>query len=126
MTDGLEYAAGLFDARGTITLWKPSTYNWKSAMVRIAVGEKRWPVLEYLKETFGGCVTNYSGNRKCWQIGNTKAVEFLKAIRPITKVPKRQEQIDYILGIPRFDNIFCPTKQEIKARKAFEKGWKRI
>lgn len=124
----LAYVAGLFDGRGTITLWKPSTYKWKLVLVRLVVTKKRYPLLLYLHTTFGGCVSNADKEnyRKYWCITGDKARAFLEAIRPLTKLPIRQHQIDYVLSMPSFANVFRPTKAELKARKKFEQEWKRL
>ncbi len=133
----LIYTAGLFDGRGTITLWKPriadnatyrNKYTWKYELVRIVVTKKRFVLLDYLQNTYGGCVSNADkkGYRKYWCLTCASAVNFLRDLRPYVKVPLRQRQIDYILSMPRFADTFRPTKAEIKARKAFEKGWKEL
>jgi len=124
----LQYTAGLFDGRGTITLWKPSTFKHKLPMVRLTATKKRYPLLDYLQKTYGGCISNCDkdGYRKYWVVTCDKAIEFLKAIRPHTKLLIRQQQIDALIDMPGFANVFRPTKAELKARKKFEQDWKRL
>lgn len=124
----LEYTAGLFDGRGTITLWKPSTFKHKLPMVRLTVTKKRYPLLDFLQKTYGGCVSNCDKEdyRRYWTVTCDKAVEFLKAIRPHTKLLIRQQQIDALIDMPTFRDNSRPTKQELRVRKAFEKEWKKL
>ncbi len=122
----LQYTAGLFDGRGTITLWKPSTFKWKLPLVRLTVTKKRYALLDFLQDTYGGTVSNAEkdGKRRYWCITAESALLFLQAIRPHVKVPLRQQQIDYILTIPRFKNSFRPTRTEVVTRAVFEAEWK--
>jgi len=126
MQKQLQYAAGLFDGRGTFTLWKPSKQTWKHTYVRITAGPKKYPILDWLHETFGGCISNVDKEgRKYWCIQAKKAERFLTAIRPYSKLAYRRKQIDYILNKPMFAAGCQPTKAEIKVRKDYEKGWKK-
>ena len=58
----LAYAAGVFDARGCITLVKQKNNEFRHLKVKLTVTERRWAVLEYLHAKFGGGIYNASGS----------------------------------------------------------------
>ncbi len=92
-------AAATFDVRGSILMQK---YEYKKKVqvtpkVRLVVGPNKYPVLYWLKEVFGGCVSDAADNRKYWQVSSSKAIKFLEMIAPLLKNTKRKKQADWLL-----------------------------
>ena len=102
MKKELIYTAGLFDCEGSVTL----TRGHKTAKFRTPVAElssTTKELVEYLKNTFGGCICNHKPiNEKWkhaynWRVSYDNALEFLKQIRPYIKVPEKTKRIDLLL-----------------------------
>ena len=100
----LAYAAGLVDGEGCIHAEKAhSIGNSYTVVVRVANTDVR--MVNWLKETFGGFITNDSGRRNkgvrktCyqWVVKSRKAKDFLVLIRPYLKIKSKQADIAVIL-----------------------------
>jgi hypothetical protein len=92
-------AAATFDVRGSILMHK---YEYKdniqiSPKVRLVVTKHKYPVLYWLKENFGGCVSDAADDRKYWQVSSNKAIKFLEQIAPLLKNKKRKKQAEWLL-----------------------------
>lgn len=133
----LAYSAGVFDARGCISLQKNARSDFRTLRVKLTVIEKRWAVLEFLHAKFGGCITNASPSnsrtspkasmpRKEWVICGMKAMEFLKGVSPFIVTGKRKKQIAFLKR--RFRGDTYPgsvgySKRRRKQKLGMEKAW---
>ena len=126
----LHYAAGVFDVRGSILIGNCYSRNivYKYPKVRLSVPKSKVEVLCFLKDCFGGCVTNTVplGVIQQWTTSNKKAIVFMKEILPYMKNKKRIKQIEFILNNWKtcennsFDGL---TTKEKKSREKFYKNW---
>lgn len=97
----LSHVAGVLDARGSIN-WQRSIQRgkeYKYPMVRIAVVEKRYELIKYLYDTFGGCISNCDkdGYRRFWQISGKSAKEFLLVVKPFLKTKRKLQEVKTVL-----------------------------
>jgi hypothetical protein len=66
MTLSLEYLAGLVDGEGCIRLNPSGKGKYRRYYPRLQVTNTYLPILEQLKEQFGGCITEKKNNRPDW------------------------------------------------------------
>lgn len=132
----LAYSAGVFDARGCITLQKNNLSDFRTLRVKLTVIEKRWAVLEFLHSKFGGCITNASPSnstispkaslpRKEWVICGTKAMEFLRGISQFIVTGRRKKQIAFLkqrFRVGRPGSISYSNRRR-KQKLGMEKAW---
>lgn len=133
MNNKLSHAAGIFDVRGCITLNKCYKKNIRYLNIRLACVEEKWSILEYLKETFGGTITNYSScggyinsPRKCWVITGKKAKNFIIAIRPFMKNKNRIKKIDFMIKRYNFKQKKELSDIDINLRSIMYKDWENL
>jgi hypothetical protein len=103
------YAAGFFDGEGHVNFRKNRNKNGKIyTMLHVNIGQTSFPVLDWLKEYFGGSIYQYDagtgteGSKRTktfwqWSIVGTRAKLFLKQIRPFLKV--KHDQVDERLSV---------------------------
>ena len=102
-TETLAYAAGLLDAEGCIhiALLQPSKANRRTTPrydLFLKVSNTHLPVLEWLRNHFGGAVVDHHNRNKThkqawhWQCSGKTAQDCLRLIHPYLKI-KRQQAI---------------------------------
>jgi len=126
----LHYAAGVFDVRGSILMSRAyaNSCPYRYPRVRLNLINKKAGVLDYLKQNFGGCITNADGIGyvKQWTTSNKKAIEFISAILPYMQNKKRIKQINFILNNWEIYETNKLTKKQIKKRERFYINWTKL
>lgn len=94
-----EKAASIFDMGGSLLM---HNYQYKNTAViypkvRLVVGKNRFPILDWLKHNFGGCISAYNNNRRYWEVGSNKAMNFIKAIAPLLMNKKKIKQANWLI-----------------------------
>lgn len=91
----LAYVAGLFDGEGSISFQR----NSKTLYIRASISNTDRAVLEFLQQTFGGSVVTLKRVNPEWKVGQqwiltwSRAVLFLKAIQPWSRVKSAQIEV---------------------------------
>ena len=133
----LAHAAGIFDVRGSILLCKRYYINRlgdpsaKTLEVRLTGVKKVYSVQDYLKETFGGTITNYREKDRCWVLTGKKAQDFLVQIEPYFKNKERIKRASFIrrryrvYGVQKWvqGKPKCIPKKLVARRLKMEQDW---
>ena len=93
-----EYVAGFFDGEGCVLIRKVGgrAGYYKSHIVAAVLGQTNLPILEALRERWGGSVRSRKGTTKPfweWQIVGPPAVNFLVELLPHLKLKQEQAQL---------------------------------
>lgn len=88
------YFAGLFDGEGTVGIRK----NNEGYRVEVGFGITYMPILEIMRDVFGGHITPHpkKANRKQlyeWDLGGRNAYDFLVVVRPYIHEKKPQVEL---------------------------------
>lgn len=97
ISEDLAYAAGLIDGEGSICLVPKS----RTYFLRVQIANTNIDVLRWVQQKFGGNVhTIWNGQSKqnwktgwMWQMGWTRAAEFIRLIRPWLKIKADQADV---------------------------------
>ncbi len=91
------YAAGLMDAEGCFSIYKPTPRDGKSTpyQPRIVLSSVELPLIEWLVSTFGGFFTKHTPKKgKAWYQwninGRSAAPQFLSYILPYLRIKKEE------------------------------------
>lgn len=91
----LAYIAGFFDGEGSVHI----AFNGaRSGLLRVHLSSTDRSAVEYLKDTFGGSITDYSakGNHKPisrWSLVSGSAADFLYDLLPYLKLKKKHAML---------------------------------
>ena len=85
------HGAGILDVAGCINIFYAKGARRKAPRVIISGRHKRFKILEYLKEEFGGCLTHKDDLTKVWIITHQNCKRFLTKITPHMKNTPKQE-----------------------------------
>ena len=115
----LAYVAGLFDGEGCVQIQGPP----ERIDFRLTVSNTHKPVLDLLKEQFGGfvCTNGVSSTPVVyqWRIGANKALVFAKAILPHTQI--KREQLSHFIamreGLRRANSTSPLTSEDLTQRQ---------
>ncbi len=116
----LAYCAGLFDGEGCVLLKKDKD----NYALRIKISSTDYPVLDWLKEHFGGSIiVKHKGGdnrRKSWDwyCSSKENMNFMFGILPYLIIKKDQviESIEYLCSIQEGGKL---TEDEIRLRKIY-------
>ena len=95
----LAYAAGLMDAEGCFSIYKPkSSGKTTSYQARIVLSSIELSLIKWLVETFGGFYTTHRPNKGRvwyqWNINSHKAAaKFLSGILPYLRIKKSEAEV---------------------------------
>lgn len=88
MDNFYEYAAGLFDGEGSVSVRRRDLY------LTISLSVSSWDVLDEFIEHFGGCLSQNHlprcPNLWTWRVHGKQALEFLQSVSPHTKIKKEK------------------------------------
>lgn len=97
-----QYAAGLLDGEGTITLTRhDSKSRWRAPVVSITSTTRVF--LDAMKETYGGYVVQHTQKQDnwaqawSWKVTNNDAIALLYDVRPYMLEPRKNARARHIL-----------------------------
>lgn len=96
--DDIAYAAGLFDAEGHVSITKSKRKHCISPHYELSINltSTNWPILNWFKNNFGGCISRDKRKRKpCfqWTTSTNVAANFLQKIIPDLQIKKLQVRL---------------------------------
>lgn len=111
--DDIAYAAGLFDAEGSVSIgkWKRKTLISPSHYLRVSLSSANHKILDWLKNNFNGCISiankknskislKYKGKTYRskhtvfrWRTTSNAAVDFLQRIAPYLQIKRPQAEL---------------------------------
>ena len=111
--DDIAYAAGLFDAEGSVSITKSKRKRCISPHYELHINltSTNWPILNWFKNNFGGCISRDKRKRKAcfqWTTSTNVAANFLQKIIPDLQIKKLQVRL-----APQF-------QAEIRKRKNYK------
>lgn len=98
--DDIAYAAGLFDAEGSVSInerqRKHNPYPHPCYQLQVNLTSVYWPVLNWFKNNFGGCISRDKRKKKpCFQWGTRSniAADFLQEIILDLRIKRLQVEL---------------------------------
>lgn len=87
----LEYVAGLFDGEGCVSVQS-------KGYLAVVIANNHLPLLQQLKEQFGGSITIRPNGTCNWKISTRQGEAFLRLIHPFLVVKKDVAQVGILLS----------------------------
>ncbi len=118
MSEELAYFAGLFDGEGCVNFTKCRAGH----IIRISVTNTNIEIIKHLQNRFGGHIQLLSLRKDnwkqgfSWNIANSRAIEFLKSIRPWLRIKDAQADLAVVWAEHR------PGKGKYQVEKS--QAWK--
>ena len=146
-SNAIAYIAGLFDGEGSVCITKSNQeliskrYSHAQHTLTVSITNQYRPVLEYVKNVTGlGNIypTNKGSRTLSWQVNQTRAMEFLKAIcnsliikkQQATLAIKFQEEVSSRnlnpKNMDRFEEIKYLTNEDVKWRDDIKEEMSRL
>lgn len=98
--DDIAYAAGLFDAEGSISITKSKRKRCISPSYKLHINltSTNWPILNWFKNNFGGCISCDKRKKKScfqWATATNVAANFLQEIIQDLQIKKLQTKLAF-------------------------------
>lgn len=138
----LAYTAGLFDGEGCVSIakWKIGTskrYHSPRHVLRVLVSNTNKEVLTWIKEKFGGYISNHSSNKSLssghspsysWNLERKRAMHFLESISPLLIIKRRTTElaIEFQKWINEEKRTHPVSKEVIAKRDWYKKEISRL
>lgn len=122
-----QYAAGLFDGEGTVTLTRRSANKKRGPAVTLS--STTYELVEFMKKMFGGQIVTLSRSKDAghkqawhWQSAYNQALDMLRLVEPYLLEPEKKRRANLLLTrykevTPRNGKY---TPELLTARESFE------